>query len=68
MLLLAFAMLTFKKVEMESYTYQAINLLAASLLLVYAWMLNSYPFIALNAVWAAVALYGLTRLSLRAKS
>ncbi len=36
--------------------YDAMNLIGAALLVVYAWLIRSYPFLVLNAVWALVAL------------
>ncbi len=36
--------------------YDAVNLLGSGLLIAYAVLLNSYPFLVLNGVWALVSL------------
>lgn len=36
--------------------YDAVNLLGSALLIVYAVLLQSYPFLVLNGVWAIVSL------------
>lgn len=43
----------------DSRMYDAINVVGGGLLIVYAVLLGSYPFIVLNAVWVLVSVYGL---------
>lgn len=66
LLLLGFTLLNVEKIKRESYGYQLINFVAASMLLAYAIILNSLPFMILNGVWAAVALYEIGQLRFRA--
>ena len=44
------------KVNSDSVSYNLGNLCGATLLLIYAYLLGSIPFMVLNAVWAAFAL------------
>lgn len=44
----------------ESITYNILNLAGAALLVLYAWMIRSWPFLILNAVWSVVAAGKLT--------
>lgn len=56
----------FAKTQLNHWTansrnYLIANLVGAILLLVYSYLLKSYPFIILNLVWGLVALSGLIR-------
>lgn len=61
LLLLAFFMITNEKWTRLSLKYQGANLIASSLLLGYSILKSAYAFIALNIVWAMVALFGLLK-------
>lgn len=56
-LLIAFIMNAVKKKETKQYFL--LNFIGASLLIYYAFTLNSYPFIILETVWAVFSLYNL---------
>ena len=47
------------KVTAQSWSYDAINVLGSLLLVVYAYLLGSYPFVVLNVVWLVVSARGL---------
>lgn len=59
--LLAFALISFKKVEGDSLLYQSINILAGTLLIVNTFYWRAYPSLGLNAAWIAIAVFTLGR-------
>lgn len=68
LLLAAFALNEFNILDGESRIYQLINLLGAALLTWYAILLHSAPFIVLEGIWTAVALWQFVRLAQKAKN
>ena len=60
-ILLAFWALQTGRMRSDQVVYQAINLLGAGLLATAAAMTESWSFVVLNVVWAAVALWALVR-------
>ena len=68
LLLVAFALSEFGILGGESRRYQLINLLGAALLTWYAILLHSVPFIVLEGIWTAVALWHFVRLAQKAKN
>lgn len=63
LILLAFFLLTLKKIAPTSKTYNLLNLLGAGLACYGAWLIGAMPFVVLEIIWCAVAAYGLTRKS-----
>jgi hypothetical protein len=59
--LLAYALVSARKVEGDSLVYQSINVLAGVLLVIYTFSLGAYATTGLNAVWAAIGLITLGR-------
>jgi uncharacterized protein with PQ loop repeat len=55
LVLFAFLMNQFRKWNSESVAYDAANAAGSALLVIYAIILKSYPFLILNAVWAIVS-------------
>lgn len=55
LLLVAFVLNLTGRTEEDTVLYNALNLLGAVLLIVYAYWLASWPFLILEAVWAAAA-------------
>lgn len=60
-ILVAFLLNQSGKLTAESRLYDALNFLGALLLLIYAYLLDSYPFMILNAVWMLSALRDLIK-------
>jgi len=58
-ILIAFFLNQTNKLTVESRWYDGLNAFGSGLLLVYAVLLVSYPFIILNIVWLMVSLHGL---------
>lgn len=59
LLLIAFVLNLFKKIMQNSIVYNVFNIIGSALLVYYAYILNSIPFIILEAVWALFAFYKL---------
>lgn len=57
-ILLAFLLNQFGKWSTESFSYDVANVIGSGILIVYAYLLASWPFMALNAVWFLVSLKG----------
>jgi hypothetical protein len=61
LVLMAFALVSFKKIQSSSTTYQALNLVGAACLAYAAFTTKSFAFVILNTVWALVALATLAK-------
>ena len=58
-LLVAFGLNLYKKLPAESKAYRLLNFIGASICCFTSYLIRFYPFIALEGVWAAVALLSL---------
>ncbi|MBI3032061.1 hypothetical protein HYY69_01190 [Candidatus Woesearchaeota archaeon] len=56
LILLAFIMNQFHKWHDDDLIYDIVNVLGSGLLFMYAYLLNSMPFMVLNAVWFLISL------------
>lgn len=56
LVLIGFVLNEFGRLRAENWRYDLLNFLGGGLLVVYAWLLPSYPFLLLNLVWTLVAL------------
>jgi len=61
LILLAFLLLTLKKVTPQSVAYNLLNLVGAGLACYGSVLINAMPFVILEAIWCLVAVYGLIR-------
>lgn len=59
--LIAYGLVSLKKVEGDSVLYQGINILAGILLIVNTFYWRAYPSLGLNAAWIGIALFTLGR-------
>lgn len=59
LILLAYLLLTLKKLKPEDRSYNLLNLAGAGLACYGSYLIDAIPFVVLEATWAAVALYGL---------
>jgi hypothetical protein len=59
--LIAYTLVSLKKVEGDSMLYQGMNIIAGILLVIYTIYLGAYATTALNAVWAAIGIFTLGR-------
>jgi len=58
-LLIAFLLNLYKKLNTESKIYSLLNLIGAGICCLSSWLIGFYPFVVLEAVWALVALLSL---------
>jgi phosphatidylserine synthase len=65
--LIGFLMIQSKKWSSDGQKYLLSNLIGSLLLIVYAIILKSYPFVVLNTIWVAVSLYKLVELAIKNK-
>ncbi|MCA9360314.1 hypothetical protein H6785_02280 [Candidatus Nomurabacteria bacterium] len=54
-ILVAFVLNQFGKWSKDSFSYDAVNTFGAFILIIYAHLITSYPFMVLNTVWFIVA-------------
>jgi hypothetical protein len=54
--LVAYGMISAKKVEGDSWLYQGLNLIAGTLLIINTLYLRAYPSAGLNIAWVAIAI------------
>jgi hypothetical protein len=59
--LIAYGMVSAKKVEADSWAYQGMNMFAGTLLIINNFYLRAYPSTALNTVWVGIAILTLGR-------
>ena len=59
--LLAYALVSLKKTEGDSWLYQGINIFAGTLLVIYTLYLGAFATTGLNAVWVVIGLFTLGR-------
>ena len=59
--LIAYALVSLKKVEGDSLLYQGMNIIAGILLVIYTISLGAYATTALNIIWAAIGVFTLGR-------
>jgi hypothetical protein len=60
-LLIAYAMVSHKKLEGDSGTYQALNISGSLLLAANTIFYGSYPSTFVNLIWAAIAVFAIAR-------
>jgi hypothetical protein len=59
LLLVAFLLILFKKIRVDSVGYILLNMVGAALCGVSAYLISFYPFVVLEGVWVLVSLYAL---------
>lgn len=67
MVLLAYLLLSVKKISAESLGYQGLNFVGAVLLIIYAVILSAWASLLLNGVWALIASFALVKVVLALK-
>lgn len=61
LLLVAFLLILFKKIQVDSVSYILLNMVGAALCGVSAYLISFYPFVVLEGVWVLVSLYALLK-------
>ena len=62
-LLLAYALVSLKRIEGDSVAYQALNALCSALLIVNSAYYRAYPSVGVNVAWIGIAAFILVRRS-----
>ena len=60
--LLAYFLVSSRRINSESREFQLLNLVGAIMLAVYSLVLTAWSSVALNAIWAVIALFALWRI------
>ena len=58
-LLIAYALVSTKRIEGDSVIYQVLNLVGAALLIVNSFYYGAFPSVGVNVVWVGIAIYTL---------
>lgn len=61
LILIAFFLLTLKKISSSSNVYNLLNIVGAGMTCYGAFMIGAMPFAALEGIWCLVAVYGLIK-------
>jgi len=62
LVLLAYLLLSTKRIQSDSVSYQGLNLVGAALLIIYAVVLTAWANVLLNVVWGFIAIFALVKL------
>lgn len=57
--LIAYGLVSAKRVEGDSWVYQGLNIVAGTLLIIYTLFVKAYPSTGLNVAWVGIALFTL---------
>lgn len=60
-LLLAYVLVSTRRIEGDAVLYQALNLGGAGLLIVNSFYYGAFPSVGINVVWIGIAIYALAR-------
>ncbi|MBN1146139.1 MAG: hypothetical protein JXA78_02705 [Anaerolineales bacterium] len=60
-LLVAYALVSMKRLDGDSFAYQALNLAGSGLLIVNSFYYGAYPSVGVNIAWIGIAIFTLTR-------
>jgi hypothetical protein len=67
-LLLAYGLVSLKRIEGDSVSFQLLNLAGAVLLIVNSFFYGAYPSVGINVAWIAIGAYALVRGRRKARS
>jgi len=60
-LLVAYGLVSTKRIEGDSVVYQMLNLVGAGLLIANSFYYGAYPSVGINVIWIGIAVYALWR-------
>ncbi len=60
-LLLAYGLVSMRKLEGDSYIYQSLNLAGSALLIINSFYFGALPSVFVNLFWIGIAIFALTR-------
>ncbi len=64
LLLGAYALVSTRKLDGDSVSYQLLNLLGSALLIINSFYYGAYPSVGVNVVWIGIAVFSITRVVL----
>jgi len=67
LLIMAYLLVSSKKLAPQSSAYQLINLFGAILLLIYAIHTSAYPFVLVNSIWLVIGLIFFVKIFMKKK-
>jgi hypothetical protein len=60
-LLIAYGLVSIKKLQGDTLSYQLLNLAGSALLIVNSFYYGALPSVSVNLIWVAIAIFALTR-------
>ncbi len=60
-LLVAYGLVSTKKLEGDSFLYQLLNLVGSILLIINSFFYGAFPSVGVNIAWVGIAIFALTR-------
>jgi hypothetical protein len=60
-LIVAYALVSIKRLDGDSFAYQALNLAGSGLLIVNSFYYGAYPSVGINIAWIGIGIFALTR-------
>ena len=66
-LLVAYGLVSTKRIEGDSVVYQMLNLVGAGLLIANSFYYGAYPSVGINVIWIGIAVYALWRRQARSE-
>jgi len=60
-LLIAYGLVSTKKLEGDSFIYQFLNLIGSALLIINSFFYGAFPSVGVNVAWVGIALFALAR-------
>ena len=66
-LLVAYGLVSTKRIEGDSVVYQMLNLVGAGLLIANSFYYGAYPSVGINVIWIGIAVYALWRRQVRSE-
>ena len=67
-LLIAYMLVSYRKLDGDSIVYQLLNLLGSALLILNSFYYGAYPSVGVNIAWIAIAIITLSRIISRSKA
>lgn len=64
-LLLAYALVSLRRLEGDSVSFQLLNLVGSALLMVNSFYYGAYPSVAINVAWVGIGVFALSRIAKR---
>ena len=67
-ILIAYGLVSMKRMEGDSVRYQALNIIGAGLLIYNSYYFQAYPSVVVNLVWVIIGMYTMVHKSFKARN